>query len=65
MPRDLPVGNGNLLVNFDTNHNIRNIYYPYVGKENHSEGWVLKQRYESADLPALTVKYQLTKLIRS
>ena len=40
MPRDLPVGNGNLLVNFDANYNIRDIYYPYVGKENHSEGCV-------------------------
>ena len=40
MPRDLPVGNGNLLINFDINYNIRDIYYPYVGKENHSEGCV-------------------------
>jgi len=40
MPRDLPVGNGNLLINFDTNYNIRDIYHPYVGKENHSEGCV-------------------------
>jgi len=40
MPRDLPVGNGNLLINFDTNYNIRDIYYPYVGKENHTEGCV-------------------------
>jgi len=40
MPRDLPVGNGNLLINFDTAYNIRDIYYPYVGKENHAEGCV-------------------------
>ena len=40
MPRDLPVGNGNLLINFDTDYNIRDIYYPYIGKENHSEGCV-------------------------
>jgi len=38
MPRDLPIGNGNLLINFDTDYNIRDIYYPYVGKENHAEG---------------------------
>jgi len=38
MPRDLPIGNGNLLINFDTDYNIRDIYYPYVGKENHTEG---------------------------
>lgn len=36
MPRDLPVGNGRLLVNFDKDYNIRDIYYPYVGKANHS-----------------------------
>ena len=40
MPRDLPVGNGNLLINFDTDYNIRDIYYPYVGKENHAEGCI-------------------------
>lgn len=36
MPRDLPLGNGRLLINFDQNYNIRDIYYPYVGKANHS-----------------------------
>jgi len=40
MPRDLPIGNGNLLINFDTGYNIRDIYYPYIGRENHSEGCV-------------------------
>ncbi|MGB5926496.1 MAG: glycoside hydrolase family 15 protein [Dehalococcoidia bacterium] len=40
MPRDLPIGNGNLLINFDTDYNLRDIYYPYIGKENHSEGCV-------------------------
>jgi len=40
MPRDLPVGNGNLLINFDADYNVRDIYYPYVGKENHAEGCV-------------------------
>jgi len=40
MPRDLPIGNGNLLINFDTDYNIRDIYYPYIGKENHAEGCV-------------------------
>ncbi len=36
MPRDIPVGNGSLLVNFDSNYNIRDFYFPYVGRENHS-----------------------------
>ena len=40
MPRDLPVGNGNLLINFDTDYNIRDIFYPYVGMENHAGGCV-------------------------
>jgi len=34
MPRDIPVGNGYLLVNFDRDYQIRDIYYPHVGKEN-------------------------------
>jgi len=38
VPRDIPVGNGTLLVTFDQYYRIRDIYYPYVGKENHSEG---------------------------
>ena len=40
MPRDLVLSNGNLLITFDTDYNIRDIYYPYVGKENHTEGCV-------------------------
>ena len=38
MPRDIPVGNGSLLVTFDEWYRIRDIYFPHVGKENHSEG---------------------------
>ncbi|HVF48749.1 MAG TPA: glycoside hydrolase family 15 protein [Pyrinomonadaceae bacterium] len=38
MPRDIPVGNGSLLVAFDGQYRIRDIYFPFVGKENHSEG---------------------------
>jgi glucoamylase len=38
MPRDLPVGNGSLLVNFDHLYQLRDLYFPHVGKENHSSG---------------------------
>src|SRR6187401_178884 len=38
MPRDLPVGNGNLLVNFDLDYRIRDIYFPRIGQENHTRG---------------------------
>ena len=38
MPRDLPIGNGSLLINFDASYRLRDIYYPYVGLENHSAG---------------------------
>lgn len=34
MARDLPIGNGNVLMNFDMHYNLRDIYYPYVGQEN-------------------------------
>ncbi|MCH7832872.1 MAG: hypothetical protein IIC55_08375, partial [Proteobacteria bacterium] len=37
---DLPVSNGNLLVSFDQHYNIRDIYYPHVGKANHSHGCI-------------------------
>jgi len=40
MPRDLPIGNDNLLVNFDLDYNLRDIYYPHIGQENHAEGCV-------------------------
>ncbi len=37
--RDIPVGNGKLLVNFDDKYQIRDIYFPHVGQENHTEGF--------------------------
>ncbi len=37
--RDIPVGNGSLLVNFDSSYQIRDIYFPHVGQENHTEGF--------------------------
>lgn len=38
MPRNLPLGNGKLLVAFDQTHQIRDLYYPHVGQENHALG---------------------------
>ena len=38
MPRNLPLGNGSLLVNFDHACQLRDIYWPYVGQENHTLG---------------------------
>ncbi|NOQ46781.1 MAG: glycoside hydrolase family 15 protein [Desulfobulbaceae bacterium] len=42
MPRDLPIGNGSLLINFDHTCQIRDIYWPYVGQENHTNGRVFR-----------------------
>lgn len=39
MPRDLPLGNGKLLVAFDLDGRIRDLYYPHVGQENHAQGY--------------------------
>jgi GH15 family glucan-1,4-alpha-glucosidase len=39
MPRDLPIGNGTLLASFDLDYQIRDFYYPRVGKENHALGY--------------------------
>src|SRR3972149_866173 len=38
MPRDIPVGNGFLLVNFDSSYQLRDLYWPHVGLENHTAG---------------------------
>lgn len=38
MPRDLPIGNGTLLITFDQDYCLRDVYYPFVGKENHTDG---------------------------
>jgi len=38
MPRDIPVGNGAMLVTFDNHYRIRDIYFPHVGEENHGGG---------------------------
>jgi len=39
MPKDIPVSNGSLLVNFDSDYQIRDIYFPLIGQENHSKGY--------------------------
>lgn len=40
MPRDIPVGNGDLLLTFDADYRIRDLYYPRVGRLNHTLGHV-------------------------
>jgi len=42
MPRDLPVGNGSLLINFDHTGQVRDIFWPHVGQENHTSGRVCR-----------------------
>jgi len=36
--REIVLGNGNLLVNFDGDLNLRDLYWPYGGFENHGDG---------------------------
>lgn len=36
MPRDLAIGNGSLLVNFDAQYRMADFYFPHVGMENHA-----------------------------
>ncbi|MCA0986042.1 glycoside hydrolase family 15 protein [Guptibacillus algicola] len=38
MPRHLVIGNGQLLINMDQFLQIRDIFYPYVGQQNHVQG---------------------------
>ncbi|HEV8539999.1 MAG TPA: glycoside hydrolase family 15 protein [Nitrospiraceae bacterium] len=42
MPRDLPLGNGSLLVTFDATSQLRDLYWPHVGLENHTAGRVFR-----------------------
>jgi GH15 family glucan-1,4-alpha-glucosidase len=42
MARDVPVGNGNLLVTFDRYYQIRDLYFPHVGQENHNQDAVCR-----------------------
>lgn len=36
MPRDLVIGNGSLLVGFDSQYRLADFYFPHVGMENHA-----------------------------
>jgi len=36
MPRSIILGNGSLLATFDNNMQMRDLYYPYVGMEDHT-----------------------------
>src|SRR5579872_3788332 len=38
MPRDIPIGNGNALIAFDKQYRLRELYFPHVGEENHTQG---------------------------
>lgn len=40
MARDIPVGNGSLLITFDRWYRVRDLYYPNVGRFNHTAGHV-------------------------
>ena len=42
MPRDLPLSNGSLLVNFDSTYQLRDLYWPHVGSENHTDGHIFR-----------------------
>ncbi len=38
MPRDIPVSNGAFLLNFDSDYQVRDVYFPFVGQDNHGSG---------------------------
>jgi len=40
MPRDIPIGNGDLLITLDRLYRVRDLYYPHVGRFNHTDGHV-------------------------
>lgn len=38
MPRDIPLGNGNIFIAFDNDYLLREFSFPHVGEENHTGG---------------------------
>jgi len=42
MPRSIVLGNDRVHVNFDSDYQLRDFYYPNVGMENHSGGHVFR-----------------------
>ncbi len=42
MPRDIPIGNGSLLILYDKKGLLRDLYFPSVGSENHAQGHVFR-----------------------
>jgi GH15 family glucan-1,4-alpha-glucosidase len=52
MPRDLPVANGRLLVTFDDLYRLRDLYFPHVGQENHTDGGPCYFGIWAQDLPS-------------
>jgi glucoamylase len=70
MPRDLPIGNGNMLVAFDRDYNMRELYFPHIGEENQTLGgyfrlgiWVNGQFGWIPNGWELQMDYQDTSLI--
>lgn len=39
MPRDIPLANGSLLVTFDDQYRLRDLFFPVIGGENHALGF--------------------------
>jgi hypothetical protein len=42
MPRSVVIGNGNVLVGYDANYSIRDLFFPHVGLENQTVGNVCR-----------------------
>ncbi|MGO9612080.1 MAG: glycoside hydrolase family 15 protein [Dissulfurispiraceae bacterium] len=42
MPRDIPIGNGSLLILSDKKGLLRDLYFPSVGSENHAQGHIFR-----------------------
>ena len=52
MPRDIPIGNGSLLVSFDQTYQLRDLYWPHVGQENHAGGGPCRLPVANSSSPA-------------
>jgi GH15 family glucan-1,4-alpha-glucosidase len=60
MPRDLPISNGGLYVNFDEKYNIRDVFYPQVGLADHTKGHAWRFGFHVSDPDGSNAKFAWT-----
>ena len=62
MARDIPVGNGSVLVAFDRDYILREFCFPHVGEENHAAGFPFRLgAWVNGEFSWLSEEWKITK----